>query len=446
MNMTKRAILPVTIVAALSLATACGNTGAVKDSKEGASTPAPAQKSIDRNEAFKIVFFNATGSNETYFRQNTEPYMKKVFPNVTVEYIQTGKGQTINDLVTAGTIPDIMLINSTQVLQYDKMDLLADITPLAKANNVDLNRYNDNMIATVKKYAPNGELFALPWSHLPMSLYYNKSIFDKFGVAYPKDGMTWDDVAELTRKVSRTEGGVKYRGFDINRSYIKLNQLSLTYIDPKAEKANVNTDAWKDMYSTLTGLFRIPGNELPDKFPSAENAFLKDLNVAMLVTYGQFPSPENTELVQKWENIDLVTLPTFKSAPGIGNQYSGASLAISKTSKFKDQAVLLLAGATSDEAEKHGASIARYPTIKNKEALDFFGQGTPLLLARNMKSPQKHKVATTVSATQYDDLANPIMIKAFDDAATGKTDVVTALREADEKINQMIAQEKTKTK
>ncbi|CAG7627672.1 ABC transporter substrate-binding protein [Paenibacillus allorhizosphaerae] len=442
MKRKKRGVLPIAVLTALSLLTACGNPAAVKDTKESNK----AQSSFDRNEAFKLVFFNATGSNETYFRQNTEPFMKKAFPNVTIDYIQSGKGQTINDLVLAGTIPDIMLINSTQVIPYNKMDLLADLTPLAKENKVDLSRFDDNMIATIKKYSPGGELYALPWSHLPMSLYYNKNIFDKFGVAYPKNGMTWDDVADLTRKLSREDGGVKYRGLDMIRTLLRLNQLSLTYIDPKSEKAVVNTDPWKDMLNTLTGFYRIPGNELPGNVPAAENAFFKDQNLAMLVTFGNFPSPENTELVQKWESIDLVTLPTFKEAPGIGNQYSGASLAISRTSKWKNQAIHLLAAATSVEAEKHGAAIVRYPTIKSKDVLNSFGQGTPLLTSKNVKSLQLLRVASTASATQYDDVAHPIMSKAFDDIASGKANVVTALREAEEKMNQKISEEKTKVK
>jgi multiple sugar transport system substrate-binding protein len=308
---------------------------------------------------------------------------------------------------------------------------------------MDITRYNDSMIATIKQYAPNGELFAIPWSHLPMSLYYNKDIFDKFGVPYPKDGMTWDDVADLARKLSREDGGVKYRGFDmVRRLVMQLNQLSLAYVDPKTEKAIVNTDQWKNYFNTFVKIYTVPGNEPIGS--DSTTAFFKDQTVAMDVTYGNFPATSNETQLKAWEHIDLVTMPTFKEAPGVGNQYSGASMAVSKTSKYKDQALLMIAAATSDEAEKAGAQIVRYPTIKCKAVLDEFGKGTPLLVSKNMQSLQKLKVAPTLMSTEYDDLAQAIMRTTFEDIAFGKVDVVTALRNAEEAINKKIAEEKAK--
>jgi multiple sugar transport system substrate-binding protein len=299
------------------------------------------------------------------------------------------------------------------------------------------------MIATIKQYAPNGELFTIPWSHLPMSLYYNKDIFDKFGVPYPKDVMTWDDVADLARKLSREDGGVKYRGFDMARRVVmQLNQLSLAYVDPKTEKAIVNTDQWKQFFNTFVNIYKISGNE-PASTDST-TLFFKDQTLAMNVTYGGFPPTSDAAALKTWERVDIVTMPAFKEAPGVGNQYSGASMSVSKASKFKDQALLMIAAATSDEAEKAGAQIVRYPTIKNKAVLDDFGKGTPLLTSKNMQSLQKMKVAPTLMSTEYDDLAQAIMRPMFDDIASGKVDVVTALRNAEEAINKKIAEEKAK--
>lgn len=437
----KTVLLPVTIVTAASMLFACGTQNSAKEGS------APAAKKIDTNEAFTVTFFNATGSNEDYFRKNTEPYMKKVFPNVTINYIQTGKGTTINELIAAGTIPDMMLISSSQVISYNELGLMENLTPLAKSNNVDLTRFDDNMMTTIKNYAPNGELFVLPWSHLPMALFYNKTIFDKFGVAYPKDGMTWDDIADMTKKLSRVDGGVTYRGFDMNRStYLRVNQLSLAYVDAKTEKATANTDAWKNMVATFANLYQIPGNQLPDKNPGASNAFYKEQSLAMYVDYGSYPSPENADLVKAWDNIDLVTLPVFKSAPGMGTQYTGASLAVSKTSKWKDQAMLMIAAATSDEAQKNGAAIVRYPTVKNKDVLASFGQGTPQLAAKNIKAIHQLKVAPTTFSSTYDAVTLSIMTKMFDDVSKGTVDIATALRQADEAINAKIAEEKAKSK
>ncbi|GAA3413462.1 ABC transporter substrate-binding protein [Paenibacillus hodogayensis] len=433
--------LTITVLASVSVLFGCGTR------QDNPETNKPAANPMKYDEAFSITFFNATGSNEAYFRENTEPFMKKVFPNVTINYIQTAKGSTIQELITAGNIPDIMLINSSQVISYNNLGLLEDLTPLAKTNNVDLSRFDDHMMETIKKFTPKGELYVLPWSHLPMALYYNKSIFDKFGVAYPKEGMTWDDVAALTRKLSRMDGGVAYRGFDMNRStFLRLNPLSLSYVDPKMEKAIANTDGWREFITTFSDLYKIPGNELPAKSVTSDQAFFKDKTLAMNVTYGNFPTPENAEMIEAWQSIDLVSLPMFKTAPDTGTQYSGASLAVSKTSKVKDKAMLLIAAATSDEAQKHGAAIGRYPTVKNKDVLDQFGQGTPQLSSKNLKALQRLKVAATTFSSEYDAATLPIITSTFDDILKGTVDMATGLREADEKMNAKIAEEKAKAK
>jgi multiple sugar transport system substrate-binding protein len=440
-RLKKKALLMTTIVLASSTVLACGNR--VPASDEGGK--APAALKVDTNETFTIKFHNSSGSSEEYFRTNTEPFMKKLFPNVTFEYINSGKGTTINDMIVSGTIPDIMLLNTGQLVNYNKLELLADLTPLAKENNVDLTRFDDNMMGTIKQMS-SGLQSALPWSYLPLSLYYNKSIFDKFGVPYPKDGMTWDEVADLARKLSRTENGVKYRGFDMARtSYVLINQLSLAYIDPKTHKSIINTDAWKNMFTTFGDLYRIPGNELPQPDPGVNTTFFKDLNVAMTVNSGNFPSL-SAELAKAWENLDLVTLPVFKSAPGTGTQYGGNVLAVSKSSKWKNQAMMMIAAATSDEAQKHGAGIARYPTVKNKDVLNQFGSGSPQLASKNVKSLQQLKLAAPATSSPYDQAALSIVTGTFNEIAKGTVDVVTALREADEKINKKIAEEKEKEK
>lgn len=51
-----------------------------------------------------------------------------------------------------------------------------------------------------------GNCMRQPVVNNTMSLYYNKDLFDKFGVSYPKDGMTWDEVLELNRQLDKNGG------------------------------------------------------------------------------------------------------------------------------------------------------------------------------------------------------------------------------------------------
>ena len=39
-----------------------------------------------------------------------------------------------------------------------------------------------------------GQQWFLPKDYSPLAVYYNKAIFDEYGVAYPEAGWTWDDL------------------------------------------------------------------------------------------------------------------------------------------------------------------------------------------------------------------------------------------------------------
>lgn len=52
----------------------------------------------------------------------------------------------------------------------------------------------------------NDELYMLPGQNNIQVLFYNKDLFDRFGVAYPRDGMTWGEMLDLSSRITRKEG------------------------------------------------------------------------------------------------------------------------------------------------------------------------------------------------------------------------------------------------
>lgn len=77
-----------------------------------------------------------------------------------------------------------------------------------------MSKFNPEALDSTKPYGAKGEQFLLPFTINFYAFFYNKDVFDKLGVAYPKDSMTWDDVIELARKTTRNQDGVQYRGVD----------------------------------------------------------------------------------------------------------------------------------------------------------------------------------------------------------------------------------------
>jgi multiple sugar transport system substrate-binding protein len=52
-----------------------------------------------------------------------------------------------------------------------------------------------------------GQQWLLPKDFSPLAVYYNKAIFDEYGVPYPEDGWTWDDLVETAEALTQDTDG-----------------------------------------------------------------------------------------------------------------------------------------------------------------------------------------------------------------------------------------------
>lgn len=407
--------------------------------------------SLDTQQTATLTFYNDIGVPDTYYTDYIEPHIKRKFPNVTIKYTNaSSQGNAMDSMIASNTIPDIILTINANMLKYVDLGALLQLDPLVKTNNIDLSVFRDDMMESLRGYYDKGELYVLPWTYGTSALFYNKDIFDRLGVEYPKNGMTWDspELKSLIAKLSRAEGGQQIRGLEMNLGMlINTNQLSLPFVDPITEKATVNTDGWKRLIETYRGLFQITGNEKPDKASlDAADHFIVDGNIAMWAGNAVYPRLIDLEKQGKSFNWDIVTLPTFKEAPGMGIQYGGALYGIGSTTKNKDLAMHIIAHLTSADVQKEGGMLFRFPTLKSPEVAQAFGKGDKLLEDKNMKSLQINKIAKTPKPTKYEAIAKSVLLTKAGEVLKGKKDVNTALREAEEEINSKISAQKTGSK
>ncbi|MGD2041542.1 MAG: sugar ABC transporter substrate-binding protein [Anaerolineae bacterium] len=52
-----------------------------------------------------------------------------------------------------------------------------------------------------------GQQWLMPKDFTPLGVYYNKAIFDEYGVEYPQDGWTWDDMLEIAQALTKDTDG-----------------------------------------------------------------------------------------------------------------------------------------------------------------------------------------------------------------------------------------------
>jgi multiple sugar transport system substrate-binding protein len=317
--------------------------------------------------------------------------------------------------------------------------LVDDLTPEIKKFHFDLGRLAPAAIQASQSYSGTGGMLFMPYYFQSIVLFYNKNIFDKFGVSYPKDGMTWEETIELVKRLSRTEGGQLYRGLDFPiPSIVGNSQLSLAVTDPKTNKAVINTDGWKHWFNVIKGVYEVPGNELEAKLVNKQNDyFMKDQTLAMLISVDS-TIPELITSEPAGLNWDMVTMPTFREAKDTGMMVNAPYYAITPTSVHKDQAFQAIGELLSDQAQLNSSRNGRLTVLNNPDINKELGSGLPALKGKNIAALYKLKFADHAVGTPYDKFALNSAVKSFRDVIINHKDVNTALREAEEEANATI--------
>ncbi|WP_158301663.1 ABC transporter substrate-binding protein [Paenibacillus mesophilus] len=415
----------------------CGGQG-----KEAAPAPKEAAKP---KEPYTMIVFTA-GVTQAEFDDRFREALKQKFPHVTIEYVQSGKGTTINDMIAAGKIPDLIRTDvPTLYSGYLDLGLGYDLNELVKSYKYDLGRFNKVFIDEIVDVGRSGALYGLPVPpYFPQALYYNKDLFDKFGVAYPKNGMTWDEVYELAKKVTRVDGGVVYRGFSSHpTNLLRDNPYSLPILDPNADQL-ADPAKWKTLFDNLNRFYEIPNNTIEKTAPLEGGAFAKG-NISMMTNQHNVYLNLPPEL-----NWDLVSYPLLAGAPKLMPQRGPAYWSITKTSKHKEEAFEMIMTMLSEEVQMADSRKGLPTTLNSTEIKSALGKGHPVFGKKNMDAvnvyppvpytPKRKAGLTDIPGVTQQNLLG----QSFVDVASGTIDVNSVLRRLDEQLKAELAKQKSK--
>lgn len=406
----------------------------VKKADDGDSVSPPPPK-----EPVEIAFHNpSTGNTVESFMEIYGNAIEKKFPHVKVKVLTYKEGHSLDNIMVNKTPLDIFYQSGSALsATFSKYGFQYDISELIQQNKLDLNRFIPEMLQGMRELA-NGGLYGLPVSAYSMALFYNKDLFDKFGVAYPKDGMTWDELYDLAVKMSRSDQGIQYRGLVYFTTYIgDMNQFSANYVDPKTGKASLNTDNWKKVIDNFARFYHIPGNELTraqvNNTAALQNFFTKDKITAMKID-------QSTTLKYHEDNglnWDMVSLPTFKELPGIGPQALVLYWNIASTSRHKEQAFEILDFLTSAPFQTNLAENHLVPSVlADKNIQKQYGKNIPFAQKKNVApSVLPARIASPTYMSEHNAIVAAEFRKAFEDVVVGEKDTNSALREAEERAN-----------
>ncbi|MFE5322784.1 ABC transporter substrate-binding protein [Paenibacillus sp. NPDC056579] len=436
----KSAILLAAISLSASALAACGNNS--QSGKGDAAGPGTSKEPVE------LSVYNNAGITEEQFKEKFGNYIAEKLPHVTIKFIPKDKSVSLTEMVSSGSTKiDIYMDSIGQIgLKSSLLDLglQYDMSDLVKKHNVDLSRFEPTTIDAIKLM---GGLYGLPISNSTMVMYYNKDLFDKFGVPYPKDGMTWEEVTELSKKMTRSESGVQYVGYSTSIvHYLRMNPLSLVNVDPKSLKANFESDQWRQLVQT-TLVDPMSGSGYKDKVKELEKKWYK-------VPYvDEFSKNKDTAMFSyiyadsawlKDVNWDVVSMPALKEKPKVGAQSYPSYMFITSTSEKKDAAMEVIKLFISDEYQTSFSKSGGITSLKNEEIKKVFGQDTPDKTKNIKNAVFYNQFAPATPKTPFDTHVEADVRAQIPKLIMGDTDINTALRTAQEAVNKKIETESVK--
>lgn len=223
----KKRLLGLTLacsMAAMSLA-GCGGSsgnettaaGGQETTKAAETTQAAGDKTAETTQAAAagdtVLKWAVWDISSTVYYQPLIDAFEAANPGVKIEMVDLGSAdyQTVlaTELTGSGSDFDIATIKDvpgyTTLVNKGVLESLDDY--IAK-DSVDLSQYG----GITDQVTVDGKLYELPFRSDFWVMFYNKDVFDKAGVAYPTNDMTFEQYDALARSVTNTTPGEEVYG------------------------------------------------------------------------------------------------------------------------------------------------------------------------------------------------------------------------------------------
>lgn len=242
----------VSMILVMFLAAACGGTKTNEKKDDKAQTPAAAAP-----KEVTIRFGTWDSGDGAKVHQEVIAAFQKKFPNIKVqlESVPDDYGTKLLTQMASGSAPDVFQIGDGDVGMFVNKGVVEDLSTYG----IDKSIYYSNVydVGVV-----NGKTYFLTKDYSPLVVYYNKALFDKYGVAYPKDGWTWKEFEETAKKL--TKPADKVWGVDLTWNWLRAlepwiiaNGGRVVSPDGKAYTGHMNSKESIDAVQWWVDLYRV---------------------------------------------------------------------------------------------------------------------------------------------------------------------------------------------
>jgi multiple sugar transport system substrate-binding protein len=297
---------------------------------------------------------------------------KRNQPNITIEILDTPSAdytQKLSIMLNGGTELDAFWIKDGDTTKgLVNRGQLADLSGYVRRDNIDLKAFN----GLADRFNINGKLVALPVSTGFYVLYYNKDIFDKAGVPYPSNNLTWTEWEQLAGRVTSGSGNNKIYGALLHTWNACVQNWGVQ--DGKNTIIATDYSFFKPYYEMALRMQKAGTlwdyGALRSGGIGYANAFLQG-NIATM-PMGTWFMTTMVDRINKGEvtmNWGIATLP---HPPGVEAGWTVGSvtpMAINQASTKKDAAWEFVKFVASDEGAKINAQFGTIPSRANDSTM-----------------------------------------------------------------------------
>jgi len=231
-------------------------------------------------------------------------------PDITVEWEDLTEGyyDRLNVMLASDTLPDVCNLRSFDMFDWWRLGNVHSVSALMEADGLS----PDALVQAIfQSCFYEGEYWGLPYDASVEVCYYNKTLFDQFGVDYPEDTWTYDDLLEkaqaLTDPDQETTGFARfppYAGWQSEPWYLSTG---VSMVNEDRTEWTMVGEAAEEMLQWLLDLDKVHGVTPPAGAPSDINLFVVGKG-AMYIS-GQWEIPGNRSAIEDFE-WDVAAFPT----------------------------------------------------------------------------------------------------------------------------------------
>lgn len=303
----------------------CGNKGDSKTSSEDGSVTIDFAIHVANPKDQEPAFYNVI---QAFQEQN---------PDIKINLIgkeQSEHIKSIKMMSQSNKLPDIFWMIPASAEELEDAGMLMDLTDFIDENPEIKSALNDNMLNTYNK---DGKQYGLPYQPLVTGLFYNKALFDEYGVEVPE---TYEDLVEVTKTFAENGVATIAKGAKDQYSvWAFLTMLSRYGYFEKIEAILAGEESYDneeflkyyEKLAELTDLGAFPENVTTQSYFQAVESFLNGKAAMLDSGMWDVPKIEQSEI---GKDVGFWWGPTFNDGVGsqqISSVVPAAPLLISQT-------------------------------------------------------------------------------------------------------------------